>query len=132
MICSHHRRTIIDRSQRSPQFLLKGNLMIRKTLFALSLAAASTVGFVGAASAQAAPSTTNPLKCVGAVEHKQAQSFRLQAAQSELKALQARRAVAVSANKAEAVTRIDARIAKVNAHIAKIQANQAKFAARCP
>jgi hypothetical protein len=107
--------------------------MLRKTLFALSLAAASTVGISGTAFAQSAPpTTTNPLKCVGAAEHKQAQAFRLQAARAELAGLQARRAAAVAANKTQAVTRIDAHIARVTAHIAKIQANQAKFAARCP
>ncbi len=111
--------------------------MIRKTLIALSLSVAA-MGF-GASSAsaqstpaQSTPTTTNPLKCVGAAEHKQAQALRLQAAESDLAGLQARRAAAVQAGKNEAVARIDARIARVNARIATIKANQAKFAARCP
>jgi uncharacterized protein HemX len=107
--------------------------MLRKALVALSLTAAATLGVSGAAFAQSAPpTTTNPLKCVGAAEHKQAQALRLQAAQAELAGLQARRAAAVAANKTQAVARIDGHIAKVTAHIAKIQANQATFAARCP
>lgn len=106
--------------------------MIRKTLIALSLTAAVLTGGAGAASAQSTPTTTNPLKCVGAADHKKAQALRLEAAKSDLAALQARRTAAVNAGKTEAVARIDARIARVNARIAQIQSNQAKFAARCP
>ncbi len=108
---------------------------MRKLLATIALTAIASIGGMSAAGAQTAqpvPSTTNPLKCVGAAEHKQAQSLRLQAAQADLAALQKRRAAAVAAGNTTAVARIDGRIAKVNAHIAKIQANQAKFAARCP
>ena len=83
------------------------------------------------ASAQAA--TTNPVKCAGAAEHKAAQSARLQAIQSEIAALNARRgAVVASGKKPERLTRIDAHIAQLQARVALVQANQAKFAARCP
>jgi hypothetical protein len=106
--------------------------MLRKSLFALAITTTAIFGGANAASAQSATPTTNPLKCVGAAEHKQAQSLRLQAAQSELAGLQARKTAATAAGNTKAITRIDGRIARVSAHIAKIQANQAKFATRCP
>jgi hypothetical protein len=103
---------------------------MRKLLFTLTAIAASCVA--GAANAQTAPTTVNPVKCAGAPQHKQAQALRLQAAQADLAALQARRAAAVAANRSAAVARIDARIAAVTARIAKLQSNQAAFAIRCP
>jgi hypothetical protein len=83
------------------------------------------------ASAQSA--TTNPVKCAGAAQHKAAQAARLQAIQSEIAALNERRAAVVaSGRKPERIARIDARIAQLQANAARVTANQAKFAARCP
>jgi hypothetical protein len=104
--------------------------MIRKSLAVLALTA-TTAGLLGSNTASASTvGKPNPLTCVGAAEHKQAQSLRLQAAQADLAALQLRKTASVG--RAAATARIDGRIAKVTARIAKIQANQVKFAARCP
>jgi fructose-1-phosphate kinase PfkB-like protein len=103
---------------------------MKKLLVTLSITGAMLFGSSSAAFAQTAK--TNPVKCVGAAEHKQAQALRLQAAQLDLTAAQARRAAAVAAGLAARVARIDAHIAKITARIATIQANQAKFVARCP
>jgi hypothetical protein len=107
---------------------------MRKILFALILASAATIGGSSVASAQTsvAPVAKMSLKCVGAAEHKEAQVLRLQAAQAELRSVQARKAAAVTANNTAAIARIDARTARITARVAKIQANQATFAARCP
>jgi hypothetical protein len=107
---------------------------MRKLLLSLTLVSAAIIGGSSVASAQ----TTTPvapkasLKCVGAAEHKQAQTLRLQAAQAELRSAQARKAAAVAANNTAAITRVDARMARITARVAKIQTNQATFAARCP
>ena len=111
--------------------------MIRKIAAATVIAAASLTGFAGIAHAEGTntPSTTkapNPLKCVGAADHKAAQAFRLQALNSELSALNARLAVAQGANNAKAVARIQEHITKVTGRIAEVQSNQAKVAAKCP
>ena len=118
--------------------------MLRTITAGATLAVASLVGFAGFTSAAGAETTTvagqatvsakvpNPLKCVGAADHKTAQGLRLQALNADLSALNARLAVAQSTNNAKAVERIQAHIAKVNERIAKVQANQAKVAAKCP
>jgi hypothetical protein len=106
--------------------------MMRKLLATLALSAATIVGGAATAQAQTAPTTVNPVKCVGAAEHKQAQALRLQAAQADLAGLQLRRAAAAAAGRTAQVARIDGRIARVTARIAKIQANQVAFAVRCP
>jgi hypothetical protein len=103
---------------------------MKKLLVTLSIASAALLGASTGAHAQSAK--PNPVKCVGAGEHKQAQGLRLQAAQLDLSAAQARKAAAVAAGRSAAVIRIDAHIAKVTERITKIQANQAKFLARCP
>ncbi len=107
----------------------------RNTLAALAVSGVVALGLGTAANAQTStPPTTkaNPLKCVGAAEHKQAQAFHLQGAQANLAALNARLAAAQQAGNTKAVERIQANIAKVNERIVKIQARQAQFAQRCP
>ena len=112
--------------------------MFRKFAASTLIVAGSLVGVAGIAHAEtppttpAATATTNPLKCVGAADHKTAQGFRLQALSADLAALNARLAAAQAANKPEAVARIQANIAKLNARVAQVQANQIKLATRCP
>ena len=112
--------------------------MFRKITAGVTLTLATVAGFSGVAHAvDSTVSSTkapkeNPLKCVGAADHKAAQASRLQALQSELAALNARLAVAQSSNNSKAVERIQGNITKVNARIAEVQANQAKFATKCP
>ena len=105
---------------------------MRKLLATLAIVASAVIGGSATAVAQTAPTTVNPVKCVGASEHKQAQALRLQAAQADLAGLQLRRAAAAAAGRTAQVARIDGRIAQVTARIVKIQANQVAFAARCP
>ena len=114
--------------------------MFRKFAASALIAGSSIVGFAGIAQAQTtsptvATATTkapNPLKCVGAADHKTAQGLRLQALSADLAALNARLAAAQTANKPVAVARIQAHIAKVNARVAQVQANQIKLSTRCP
>ena len=108
--------------------------MFRKFAVSALIATASVTGIAGIAHADTTPTTKapNPLKCVGAADHKAAQGFRLQALNSELSALNARLAVAQSSNNAAAVARIQGHITKVNERIAQVQANQTKLATRCP
>lgn len=117
--------------------------MFRTITAGATLAVASLVGFTGFATTASAQTTVpgqttvstkapNPLKCVGAADHKTAQGFRIQALNADLSALNARLAVAQSTSNAKAVERIQGRIAKVNERIATVQANQAKVAAKCP
>ena len=108
--------------------------MFRKFAVSALIAGSSIVGFAGVAHAEATPTTKapNPLKCVGAADHKAAQGFRLQAISADLAALNARLAVAQTANNPVAVARIQANIAKANARVAQVQANQIKLATRCP
>jgi hypothetical protein len=100
----------------------------------LSLIVLSSFGMGTATAAVSGTVSTQPkaTKCVGAAERKQAQALRIQASQSDLAALAARRAAAVSKNNVVRVAKIDKRIAAVNARIVKIQTNQAKLTARCP
>jgi hypothetical protein len=122
----------------TPGFTPKDSQMFRKTIAVLSLSAASLTGFAVSAHAAdaikpaAGEKKTNVLKCVGAPEKKQAQALRAQALQADLAALNARLAAAQAANKAEVVTKIQARIAKVNTHVTTLQANTAKLATKCP
>ena len=114
--------------------------MFRKFAASALIAGGSLVGFAGIAHAQTTTPATvaatakapNPLKCVGAADHKTAQGLRLQALSADLAALNARLAAAQAANKPVAVARIQANIAKVNARVAQVQANQIKLATRCP
>ena len=114
--------------------------MFRKFAASALIVGGSIAGFAGIAHAEttatattpASTATTNPLKCVGAADHKTAQGLRLQALSADLAALNARLAAAQAANKPVAVARIQANIAKVNARVAQVQANQIKLATRCP
>ena len=108
--------------------------MFRKFAVSALIAGSSIVGFAGIAHAESTSTTKapNPLKCVGAADHKTAQGLRLQALSADLAALNARLAVAQTANNPVAVARIQANIAKVNARVAQVQANQIKLATRCP
>ena len=109
--------------------------MFRKFAVSALIAGSSIVGFAGIAHAESTTPTTkapNPLKCVGAADHKTAQGLRLQALSADLAALNARLAVAQTANNPVAVARIQANIAKANARVAQVQANQIKLATRCP
>ena len=108
--------------------------MLRKFAVSALIAGSSIVGFGGIAHAESTSTTKapNPLKCVGAADHKTAQGLRLQALSADLAALNARLAVAQTANNPVAVARIQANIAKANARVAQVQANQIKLATRCP
>lgn len=108
--------------------------MFRKFAVSALIAGSSIVGFAGIAHAESTSTTKapNPLKCVGAADHKTAQGLRLQALSADLAALNARLAVAQTANNPVAVARIQANIAKANARVAQVQANQIKLATRCP
>jgi hypothetical protein len=121
--------------------------MFRKITTGITLTVATIAGFSAISSIASAESTggstvvsntvsstkaPNPLRCIGAADHKAAQASRLSAAQSELAALNARLAVAQQAGNTKAAERIQGHITKVTGHIATIQANQAKFATKCP
>jgi hypothetical protein len=121
--------------------------MLRKLTTGITLTVATIAGFSAVSSIAGAQSTggttvvsnavsrtkaPNPLRCVGAADHKAAQASRLSAAQSELAALNARLAVAQQVGNARAVERIQRHISRVTGRIAQIQANQIKFALKCP
>lgn len=109
--------------------------MLRSIAASSALTLLALTGFAGTANAQATNPTAkapNPLKCVGASEHKQAQTLRLQALSADLAALNSRLSVAQANNKTEAVARIQANIARINARVAAVQANQVKLTTRCP
>lgn len=101
-----------------------------RTITAASLL--SVTALVGVGTGASAAEGTKVPSCIGASEHKQAQSLRLQALALDLTALQARLADATAKNKPEVVTRINARVAKLNARLAQVHANQAKLTAKCP
>lgn len=108
---------------------------LRRTITALAFSGLVAVGASTTAfAADTTPATTkpNPLKCVGAAEHKQAMSLHLQGAQANLAALNLRLTAAQQAANTKATARITARIAEVNARIARIQQRQTTFATRCP
>lgn len=101
---------------------------------ALATIALSVIAFgaiVGPASAETKPSAS-PLKCVGAAEQKAALSYGVQAINSHIAALNARRTAAQSIVRAEIVARIDLRLAEAQARLTKVTTHQANLNTRCP
>ena len=103
----------------------------RKALVTVALSVVAFGAIVGPASADTAPSAA-PLKCVGAAEQKAALSYGVQAINSHIAALNARRTAAQSIGRAEIVARIDLRLAEAQARLTKVTTHQSKLATRCP
>ena len=103
----------------------------RNALVTVALSVVAFGAIVGPASADTAPSAA-PLKCVGAAEQKAALSYGVQAINSHIAALNARRTAAQNIGRAEIVARIDLRLAEAQARLTKVTAHQANLNTRCP
>ncbi len=107
--------------------------MLRRTIAACSLAAASIVTVAGIAGAQTTPSTTpssKAPKCVAVPERLVAIDARAAAINANIAALQAARAQL--AGDASAVARIDVRLQKAQLNLQKNASHKAELRARCP
>ncbi len=101
---------------------------------ALATIALSVIAFgaiVGPAGADTTP-PASPLKCVGAADQKAALSYGVQAINSHIAALNARRTAAQGIGRADIVARIDLRLAEAQARLTKVTAHQANLNTRCP